>query len=58
LLAKKDGKDGKDIHRMPERCRIRIPVSKGNRGTKSTFFSLPILAHNYDYFLMVEKSAF
>jgi hypothetical protein len=23
-----------NIHRMPERCRILVPVSKGNRGNK------------------------
>jgi hypothetical protein len=24
----------KNIHRMPQRCRIHVPVSKGNRGNK------------------------
>jgi hypothetical protein len=27
-------KDKKNIHRMPERCRILVPVSKGNWGNQ------------------------
>jgi hypothetical protein len=30
----------KNIHRMPERCRIFVPVSKGNRGNNNKKTSL------------------
>jgi hypothetical protein len=35
LLPDNRTKRRKSIHRMPERCRIRVPVSKGNRGNKN-----------------------
>jgi hypothetical protein len=35
----------KNIHRIPERCRIFVPVSKGNRGNKKIIKSLQCLLH-------------
>jgi hypothetical protein len=34
MLPDNRTKRQKNIHRMPERCRNLIPVSKGNRGNK------------------------
>jgi hypothetical protein len=34
MLPNNRTKRQKNIHRMPERCRILDPVSKGNRGNK------------------------
>jgi hypothetical protein len=34
MLPNNRTKRRKNIHQMPERCRILVPVSKGNRGNK------------------------
>jgi hypothetical protein len=37
MLTDNRTKRQKNIHRMPERCRILVPVSKGNWGNKKKF---------------------
>jgi hypothetical protein len=39
---------------MPERCRILVPVSKGNRGNKKNIFTRKVIFMSHDTFIYIQ----